>query len=296
MRSIAIHWYRKVFGAPAGSDIREEGLDTVLDGNTAVSISEAAIASRAIQNAEGPRGMVAAATGLALAGGRATAFLSGTDIAATQDLLISAAGKHAPLVLHLATRAAAAHGATLGSGHESVHLSADTGFFMLFAANVQEAVDFTYIARRVSEESLVPGMVIMDGEQTALAPQDTRLLSPAQVSGFLGSAHTQIESPTAAQKLLFGETRRRVVAWHDLDEPALTGALFEQDSFALGAYARRPFFDAFVEESLEKSFEQFSRKAGRRYESISRYRLDDAKTVLLAQGSAIETARVAADF
>ena len=296
MRSIAIDWYRKVFGAPAGSDIREEGLDTVLDGNTAVSISEAAIASRAIQNAEGPRGMVAAATGLALAGGRATAFLSGTDIAATQDLLISAAGKHAPLVLHLATRAAAAHGATLGSGHESVHLSADTGFFMLFAANVQEAVDFTYIARRVSEESLVPGMVIMDGEQTALAPQDTRLLSPAQVSGFLGSAHTQIESPTAAQKLLFGETRRRVVAWHDLDEPALTGALFEQDSFALGAYARRPFFDAFVEESLEKSFEQFSRKAGRRYESISRYRLDDAKTVLLAQGSAIETARVAADF
>jgi len=296
MRSIAIDWYRKMFGAPAGSDIREEGLDTVLDGNTAVSMSEAAIASRAIEAAEGPRGMVAAATGLTLAGRRATAFLSGTDIAATQDLLISAAGKHAPLVLHLATRAVAAHGATLGSGHESVHLSADTGFFMLFAANVQEAVDFTYIARRVTEESLVPGMVIMDGEQTALAPQDTRLLSPSQVSGFLGSAQTRIDSPTAAQKLLFGETRRRVPAWHDLDEPALTGALFEQDSFALGAYARRPFFDAFVEESLESSFEQFSRKAGRRYESISRYRLDDAKTVLLAQGSAVETARVAADF
>ena len=296
MRSIAIDWYRKMFGAPAGSDIREEGLDTVLDGHTAVSISEANIASHAIQAAEGPRGMVAAATGLALAGRRATAFLSGAELAATQDLLISAAGKHAPLVLHVATRAVPAHGATLGSGHESVHLSADTGFFMLFAANAQEAVDFTYIARRVSEESLVPGMVIMDGEQTALAPQDTRLLSPSQVSGFLGSAQGQIESPTAAQKLLFGETRRRVPAWHDLDEPALTGALFEQDSFALGAYARRPFFDAFVEDSLEKSFEQFSRKTGRRYEPISRYRLNDAKTVLLAQGSAVETARVAADF
>jgi pyruvate-ferredoxin/flavodoxin oxidoreductase len=296
MRSIAIDWYRKMFGAPAGSDIREEGLDTVLDGHTAVSISEANIASHAIQAAEGPRGMVAAATGLALAGRRATAFLSGAELAATQDLLISAAGKHAPLVLHVATRAVAAHGATLGSGHESVHLSADTGFFMLFAANAQEAIDFTYIARRVSEESLVPGMVIMDGEQTALAPQDTRLLSPSQVSGFLGTAQAQIESPTAAQKLLFGETRRRVPAWHDLDEPALTGALFEQDSFALGAYARRPFFDAFVEDSLEKSFEQFSRKTGRRYEPISRYRLDDAKTVLLAQGSAVETARVAADF
>ena len=327
MRDIAIHWYRKVFGAPQGSDIREEGLDTVLDGNTAVALSEAGIASHAVlggslpstdadtvwlseleqdgtnifgealasQTAEGPRGIIAAATGLALAGRRATAFLSGTDIAATQDLLNSAAGKHAPLVLHLGTRAMAAHGATLGSGHESVHLSADSGFFMLFAANVQEAVDFTYIARRVAEESLVPGMVIMDGEQTALAAQDVRLLSPAQVNGILGPARDKIESPTPAQKLLFGETRYRLPAWHDLDEPVLTGALFTGESFALGAFARGPFFDDFVGESLAKSFEQFGRKTGRVYESISRYQLEDAKTVLLAQGSAIETARAAAD-
>ncbi len=327
LRNIAIRWYRKVFAAPAGSDIREEGLDTVLDGNSAVALSEAGIASHAVlggsfpcadadsvwlrelehggtnlfgealsaQTTEGPRGIVAATTGLALAGRRATAFLSGTDIAAAQDLLISAAGKHAPLVMHVGARAAAAHGSALGSGHDTVHLSADCGFFMLFAANVQEAVDFTYVARRVAEDALVPGMVIMDGEQTALALQDVRLLSPAQVNGYLGSARQQIESPTAAQKLLFGETRRRVPAWHDLHEPVLTGALFEKESFALGAFARGPFFDAFVEVSLAQSFEQFARRTGRRYESISRYRLDDAKTVLLAQGAAIETARAAAD-
>ncbi len=328
MRDIAIHWYRRVFGAPRGSDIREEGLETVLDGNSAVALSEAGIASHAVlggsspsvdadkvwlnelerdgtnmfgaalasQTTEGPRGMVAAATGLALTGRRATAFLSGTDIAATQDLLISAAGKHVPLVLHVGTRAVAAHGATLGSGHESVHLSSDSGFFMLFAANVQEAVDFTYIARRVTEESLVPGMVIMDGEQTALAAQDVRLLSPSQVAAVLGPAREQIESPTPAQKLLFGETRCRVPAWHDLDEPVLTGALFTQQSFALGAHARGPFFDAFVAESLAKSFEQFGSKTGRIHASISRYRLDDANTVMLAQGSAIETACAAADL
>ena len=296
MRSIAIRWYRKVFGAPVGSDIREEGLDTVLDGNTAVSLSEAAITSHAVRNAEGPRGRVAAATGMALAGRRAAAFLSGTEIAASQDLLTSAAGKHAPLVLHLNTRALAAHGAALGSGHESVHLSADSGFFMLFAANVQEAIDFTYIARRVTEASLVPGMVVMDGEQTALAPQDTRLLSPAQVSGFLGSPRDQIESPTSAQKLLFGPMRRRVPAWHDLDEPALTGALFEPGSFALGAAARDPYFDAFVDESLQASFAAFAGKTGRQHEPVSSYRVEDANIVIMAQGSAIETARVAADF
>ena len=165
LRSRAIHWYRRVFGAPADSDIRNEGLETVLDGNSAVALTEASISSHAVlggsfpsgdadpvwlgelahgntnlfgdamsaQTAEGPRGIVAAATGLALAGRRATAFLSGPDLSAAQDLLISAAGKHVPLVLHVGTRAAAAHGSALGSSHEAVHLSADSGFFMLFA-------------------------------------------------------------------------------------------------------------------------------------------------------------------
>jgi hypothetical protein len=130
LRHIAIRWYRNVFGAPAGSDIRNEGLDTVLDGNSAVALSEAGIATHAVlggslpsakadriwlreiendgknlfgealsaQTTEGPRGIIAAATGLALTGKRATAFLSGTDIAAAQDLLISAAGKRQRLL------------------------------------------------------------------------------------------------------------------------------------------------------------------------------------------------------
>jgi hypothetical protein len=121
LRNAAIRWYRKAFGAPAGSDIRDEGFDTVLDGNSAVAFAEAGIASHEVKDAEGPRGTVAAATGLALTGNRATAFLSGQDIAAAQDLLISAAGKHAPLVLHLGAQAAAAHGSALGRARTRVY-------------------------------------------------------------------------------------------------------------------------------------------------------------------------------
>jgi pyruvate-ferredoxin/flavodoxin oxidoreductase len=326
LRNTAIRWYRKVFGAPAGSDIREQGLATVLDGNTAVTLSEAGIATHAVlggtapmhtadavwlgevahgtnlfgqalaaQTAEGPRGIVAAATGIGLAGCRATAFLSGPDLAASQDLLISAAGKHVPLVLHVGARSAAAHGSAPGTGHETVHLGADSGFCVLFAANVQQAVDFTYVARRVAEETLVPVMVVMDGEQTALAAQDVRLLSPAQVDALLGAPEDRIDAPTEAQKLLFGDTRRRVPAWHDLDEPVLTGALFDTNSYALGALARGPFFDSFVGTSLNTALKAFESKTGRRNETVSRYRLKDATTVLIAQGSAVETACCAAD-
>ena len=327
LRNTAIRWYRKVFGAPTGSDIREEGLATVLDGNTAVTLSEAGIATHAVlggsapvdacdavwrgevahgtnlfgqalaaQTAEGPRGIVAAATGLALAGRRATAFLSGPDIAASQDLLISAAGKHVPLVLHVGARAAAAHGSAPGTAHETVHLGADSGFCVLFAANVQQAVDFTYVARRVAEETLVPVMVVMDGEQTALAAQDVRLLSPAQVNALLGAPDDRIDAPTEAQRLLFSDSRRRVPAWHDLDEPVLSGALFDTTTFALGALARGPFFDSYVNESLQAAFSIFDSKTGRRNDSVSQYRLKDATTVLVVQGSAVETACCAADY
>jgi pyruvate-ferredoxin/flavodoxin oxidoreductase len=316
-----------VFGAPPGSDLTEEGLDAALDGNNAVALAEAGISQHAVlggsfpagdadanwlsalergaanlyggvlsaQSAEGPRGIVAAATGLTLAGRRATAFLSGPDIAAVQDLLISAAGQHAPLVMHLSNRALAAHGNAMGSGHEAFHLSADSGFFQLFAANVQEAVDFTYIARRAAEQALVPGLVVMDGEQTALAVQDVRLLSPAQVHGFVGSPDEEIVVPTAAQKLLFGETRRRVPRWHDPDQPVLNGASFGTESFALGAMAKRLYFDEHLKESLAESFAQFAQRTGRHYGPVSQHKLDDADIVLLLQGAAVETARAVAD-
>ena len=48
LRNVAIDWYRKVFGAPAGSDIRDEGLDCVLDGNAAIALTEAGIATHAV--------------------------------------------------------------------------------------------------------------------------------------------------------------------------------------------------------------------------------------------------------
>ncbi len=295
LRDIAIRWYRKAFGAPAGSDIRDEGLDTVLDGNAAIAVCEEAAGSRIVATAEGPRGMVAAATGLALAGRRATAILSGPDVATAQDLLIAAAGRHAPLVLHLSTRAAAAHGAAQGSAHDTVHLSADSGCFVLFAHNVQQAADFTFIARRVAEETLVPGLVVMDDEQTAQAPQDVRLLSVNQATRFLGSARDTIDAPTPAQKLLFGDTRRRLPIWHDLDEPMLTGAVFDRRGFALGAAARRTYFDDFVRASLERAHEDFARITRREHPAVSTHQVEGAKLVLVAQGAAIETVRLAAD-
>ncbi|MCK5522869.1 MAG: 4Fe-4S binding protein [Thiomargarita sp.] len=306
----------------------QAGIKTVLDGNTAVAAIEACIAEAAglgasfpadsaayawqaeqqrrgknclgktltKRDTESARSALAAAIGLSLSGTRATAFLSSPDIMSVQDLLVNAVGRHVPLVVHLSNRTLAAHAGALGSGHKAYHVSADSGFFVLQARNVQEAVDFSLIARRVSELTLIPGLVAMDGEQTALSAQEVHLPHPDLVQQFLGAPDEQITAPTPAQKLLFGETRRRVPRWHDPDRPIMQGAMQGSESWALGAVAKHPYFNHHLDEILEESFALLSKLTSRTLESVSSYKTDDAKIVLIAQGAAIETFEAVADY
>jgi len=304
------------------------GIKTVLDGNTAIAALEACIAEAAGlgttfpadaaafawqteqqrrgqncfgksltgRDTEGARGALAAAIGLSMSGARATAFLSSPDIMSSQDLLVTAVGRHVPLVVHLSNRTLAAHAGALGSGHIAYHISADSGFFVLHASTVQEAVDLSLVARRVAELSLIPGLVAMDGEQTALAAQEVHLPSPELVQQFLGQPDEQIAAPTPAQKLLFGETRRRIPRWHDPDRPVMHGALQGPESWSLGAVAKHPYFSHHLGAILEESFALLSSQTGRPLPQVSNYQTDNAQIVLVAQGAAVETLEAVATY
>lgn len=323
----ALRLLRHLLGAPTRAAGPYAGEPTALDGNTAVAVTEAAIAELAAlgasfpadaadlawrteqlrrgrngfgdalgnQGAEGPRGALAAALGLAMGGTRATVFLSAPDLAAGQDLLRLAAGRRLPLVVHLANRALPGHAIATGSGHEACHLAADSGAFLLFAANVQEAVDLTLIARRVAEETLTPGLVVMDGDQTALAMQEVRLPPAGLIARFLGAPGDSIPVPSTTQGLLFGDRRRRVPRWHDPDHPVLLGALQPPEIWGLGAAAADVYLDRQVRAGLEQAVSDFRRETGRSYESVSAFRAEDARILLLAQGAAVETAQAVAE-
>ncbi len=323
----ALRLLRRLLGAPIRAAGPYAGELTALDGNTAVAVTEAAIAELAMlgasfpadaadaawrteqlrhgrnllgnvlgtQGAEGPRGALAGALGLAMGGIRATAFLAAPDLTAAQDLLRLAAGRRLPLVIHLDNRALPGHAIATGSGHEAYHLVADSGAFLLFATNVQEAVDLTLIARRVAEETLTPGLVVMDGDQTALAMQEVRLPAAELVTRFLGAPGDSIPAPTTTQRLLFGEHRRRVLRWHDLDHPMLLGALQPPEIWGFGAAAADIYFDGQVRSSLEQAVSDFRRETGRSCEPVSVFRAEDARILLLAQGAAVETAQAVAE-
>lgn len=328
LTNTALKLLRRLLGASSRADGPYAGIATVLDGLTAVAVTEAGVSESAglgaafpayaseltwrneqrrhgtnfagaplsSQATEGPRGALAAAMGQALAGLRATAFLSGPDLAAATDLLQVVAGRRLPLVSHLTLCALPGQAGTRGSGHEALHLAADSGCFILVAANVQEAVDFALIARHAAEQVLLPGLVSMDGEQSAQSLQDVRLPPAGLVRKFVAKPSDAIPTPTPAQQLLFGDTRRRVPRWHDPDHPVLLGAVQPQEAWGLGRAGGEVFFDSDLSNTIDLAFSEFADLTGRRHRSLSAHRLEDATLILVAQGAAVETAEAVADY
>lgn len=245
---------------------------------------------------EGEHAAAAVTAGLSMAGLRATNFSSGQGIAYMHESLYAAAGKRLTYVLNVAARAMTKHALNVHAGHDDYHAVDDTGFFQLFAKNAQEAADLTLIAHRIAESALNPGLCAQDGFLTSHVIETVRLPEPELVKEYLGDPADLIESPTPAQRWVFGEKRRRIPELFDLDYPLMFGVVQNQDSYQQGVAAQRPFYFDHVAPLADQAFEEYARLTGRRYGRIGTYRLEDAEYVLAGQGSIVANAEVVADY
>lgn len=245
---------------------------------------------------EGEHAAAAVTAGMSMAGLRATNFSSGQGIAYMHESLYAAAGKRLTYVLNVAARAMTKHALNVHAGHDDYHAVDDTGFFQLFAKNAQEAADLTLIAHRIAELALNPGLCAQDGFLTSHVIETVRLPEPELVKEYLGDPADLIESPTPAQRWVFGEKRRRIPELFDLDYPVMFGVVQNQDSYQQGVAAQRPFYFDHVAPLADQAFEEYARLTGRRYGRIGTYRLEDAEYVLAGQGSIVANAEVVADY
>lgn len=313
--------YRRIAGTRTKREEEYPGIESVAPGHTAVATAETGLGEavclggsypaahfagdfRNLEHDErvnfwgrpvsvltpaSPRGCLARAMGLSMSGIRTTAFLSGPDLFEGVDLLARAAGRRLPLVLHLSARARIGQGATGGDGHDLVHAAGETGAVVLVAGNVQEAVDFSLVARRTAEDGLVPVVVAMDGEETGLSTQDVFLPDPRVVRGFVGDPAENIHPPGSSQELLFGKHRRRVPRWHDPERPFLTGSSAGSVEFALGEAGRFAYLDEPVPGLIEGALATFGEQTGRLHAPVRDYRLEDAEVVLVGMGAVVDS-------
>jgi pyruvate-ferredoxin/flavodoxin oxidoreductase len=244
---------------------------------------------------EGEHAAAAVTAGMSMSGLRATNFSSGQGIAYMHESLYAAVGKRLTYVLNVAARAMTKHALNVHAGHDDYHAVDDTGFFQLFAKDVQEAADLNLIAHRIAELSLNPGLCAQDGFLTSHVIETLRLPERDLIKAYLGDPADRIPSPTPAQRMVFGEMRRRIPEMFDLDYPAMLGTVQNQDSYAQGVAAQRPFYFDHIRELTDRAFTEFAELTGRQYARVGGYRLDDAEYVIAGQGSVVSNAEALAD-
>jgi pyruvate/2-oxoacid:ferredoxin oxidoreductase alpha subunit len=210
------------------------------------------------------------------------------------ESLYAAVGKRLTYVLNVACRSLTKQALNIYAGHDDYHAIDDTGCFQLFAADVQQVADLNLVAHRIAELSLNPGVCAQDGFLTSHALASYRRPEPELVREYLGDPADLIETPTPAQRSVFGDTRRRIPELYDFDYPSSIGVVQNSESYAQGVAAQRPFYFDHIPELADRAFDEYAELTGRRYARAMGYRLDDADYVFVGQGSVVRDAEAVA--
>ena len=245
---------------------------------------------------EGEHAAAAVTAGLSMTGLRSCNFSSGQGIAYMHESLYAAVGKRLTYVLNMGCRAMTKSTLNVHAGHDDYHAVDDSGFFQVMGKNVQEACDLNIIAHRIAELSLNPGIVGQDGFLTTHLIESLLLPEREMIAEYLGRPDDIIDTPTPAQRLMYGPTRRRIPELWDVDNPVMAGTVQNQDAYMQSVAAQRPFFFDHIAALADQAMDEFHQLTGRRYRRVNTYRADDADYLLMSQGSSVPSCEVVADY
>ncbi|MGA0333346.1 MAG: 2-oxoacid:acceptor oxidoreductase family protein, partial [Kiritimatiellia bacterium] len=245
---------------------------------------------------EGEHAAAGVTAGMSMTGLRASNFSSGQGIAYMHESLYAAVGKRLPYILNVGCRAITKSTLNVHAGHDDYHLMDDTGFFQVMAKSAQEAADLNLIARKIAELSLTPGAVGQDGFLTTHLIETLKVPERDLVEEYLGHPEDMIDTPTAAQRMMYGPKRRRVPELWDVDNPVVAGCVQNQDAYMQSVAAQRPYFFDHIRDFTDACMKEYGELTGRKYARVSSYRIEDAEYLILGQGSVVGTSEAVVDY
>ena len=201
---------------------------------------------------EGEHAAAAVTAGLSMTGLRAVNFSSGQGIAYMHESLYAAVGKRLPYILNIGCRAMTKASLNVHAGHDDYHCIDDTGFFQVMGKNNQEVSDLNIIAHKVAELSLTPGAVAQDGFLTTHLIESLQIPERELIAEYLGRPEDIIDTPTPAQRLIYGDKRRRIPMLWDVDDAVQSGTVQNQDAYMQAVAAQRPYFFDHITEITEQ--------------------------------------------
>jgi len=245
---------------------------------------------------ESEHAAAAVTAGMSMSGLRATNFTSAQGAAFMHESLYAAVGKRLPYVLNLGCRAITKASLNVHCAHDDYHCIDDTGFIQLMATSAQEAADLNLIGRKVAENSMTPAVVAQDGFLTTHLIEPLRVPERELINEYLGHPDDMIECPTPAQKMLYGEHRRRVPQLWDVDNPMSSGTVQNQDAYMQAVVAQRPYFFDHISALTDQAMAEYYALTGRQYARLSGYKTKDAEYIIIGQGSMTVQAQAVADY
>jgi pyruvate-ferredoxin/flavodoxin oxidoreductase len=218
-------------------------------------------------------GAAGAVHGALQAGALATTFTASQGLLLMLPNMYKIAGELTPAVFHVAARSLATHALSIFGDHSDVMAARATGWAMLCAGSVQEAMDFALVAQAATLEARIPFLHFFDGFRTshevmkvaALGDDDLRAL----VDEDLIRAH-------------------RVRALSP-DRPVLRGSAQNPDVYFQSREAANPYHLA-CPGVVERVMDRLAARTGRRYRLFEYEGDPAAERVLVLMGSGAETA------
>lgn len=219
-------------------------------------------------------GAAGAVHGALQAGALATTFTASQGLLLMIPNMYKIAGELTPFCMHVTARTLATHALSIFGDHSDVMACRQTGFAMLAACSVQEAQDFACIAHCATLESRVAFLHFFDGFRTS---------------------HEIAKIDPLTDDQLLAMVREEAIAAHRQraltpDRPVLRGTAQNPDAFFQAREACNPFYDA-CPAIVQQVMNRFAAVTGRRYGLVDYFGDPAAERVIVAMGSAVETAR-----
>lgn len=216
----------------------------------------------------------------ALQGGSLT-----TTFTASQGLLLmlpnmyKIAGELTSTVFHIAARSVATQALSIFGDHTDVMAARSTGWAMLFANSVQEAMDFSLISQAATLESRIPFLHIFDGFRTSHEISKIEVIPDDVIEKMI--------------KMNFVSAHRK--RGLTPDAPVVRGTAQNPDVFFQARESSNPFYLA-TPTIVENVMAEFEKLTGRCYKLFDYVGAPDAEKVIVIMGSGAETVEETVEY
>ncbi len=207
-----------------------------------------------------------------------------TTFTASQGLLLmipnmyKIAGELTSTVFHVAARSIAAHALSIFGDQSDVMATRSTGFAILSAASVQEAMDFALISHAATLETRIPFIHFFDGFRTSHEVAKIEQLSEEDIRSMIDD------------ELVRAHRERSLCP----DHPVIRGTAQNPDVFFQAREAINPYYNA-CPDIVQKTMDKFAQLTGREYHLFDYYGPLEAERVIVIMGSGAEACQDTVD-